>query len=237
MENPSAGPKQRSPWVYALLGCGGLAALMCLGSVIFVFVIGKGVKDTVAGVVDPTQRQENAVKQLGAIPEGYNVVASVSVFGLMQTTVLTDGAQLSDGGFELNPDAHFFGFFRVIGNDNSRAARDFLKGESDDAAAIERAGLSFKIENEDIIKRGQLTVDGRKLYWLASRSALNMGQESVEGLTTTVLFDCPSDALHVGIWRQTDPSPETPAAELELAGTVADEAELARFLKPMNPCR
>ena len=30
----TASPKQRSPWLYVLLGCGGLAGLICLGSMI-----------------------------------------------------------------------------------------------------------------------------------------------------------------------------------------------------------
>jgi hypothetical protein len=40
----------------------------------------------------------------------------------------------------------------------------------------------------------------------------------------------------VGVWTQADPDPTKAADELELAGTVADEAELAKFIKPVNPC-
>ena len=55
METPSASPKQRSPWVYVLLGCGGLAGLICLGTMA---VVGFGVKaanDILPGELKPME--------------------------------------------------------------------------------------------------------------------------------------------------------------------------------------
>ncbi len=233
METPSA-PKQRSPWLYVLLGCGGLAGLICLGSMVFLFVVGKAVKDVGEGVTDPEERQKNALKQLGAIPEGYTVVASLSVF-VMQTTILTDREMLADGGFVLG-DGHTFSYFRVMANENNKKARDFLQGKDTDPRALSQNGIN--IDAKDIVKRGQLTIDGRKFSYVASRGQLDAnGRGAPEpGLNNAILFECPGEQLQVGVWSQLDPAPEKNAEELDLAGTVADEAELAKFLKPMNPC-
>lgn len=234
METPVAAPKQRSPWVYVLLGCGGLAGLICLGTMM---VIGFGVKagkDMVDGVKDPAARQENALKQLGAIPEGYTVVASLSVF-FMQTTMLTDREMLPDGGFVLG-DGHTFAYFRVMANENNKKARDFLQGKETDPEALAKSGI--KIDAKDIVKRGQLTIDGRKYSYVASRGTLDPGGPGAPepGLSNAILFECPGEQLQVGVWSQLDPAPQKSAEELDLAGTVADEAQLVKFLKPMNPC-
>ncbi len=84
------------------------------------------------------------------------------------------------------------------------------------------------------LKRGVLKIDGRQLYYVSARAPLNTDP----AILTTVLFDCPGDALMLGSWGQLDPAPQKPKEELDLEGTVADEAELARFLKQFNPpCR
>lgn len=248
METPA--PKQRSPWLYVLLGCGGLAGLICLGTMIVVGLGVKAVKDVGDGVSDPEERQKNALKQLGGIPEGYSVVASLSVF-VMQTTILTDREMLPDGGFVLG-DGHTFSYFRIMANDNNKRARDFLQGKDTDPAALTQNGIN--IDAKDIVKRGQLTIDGRKFSYVASRgfevddpktrnertqTGANVkvtGMSARAQLNNAILFECPGEQLQVGVWSQLDPAPEKSAEELDLAGTVADEAQLAKFLKPMNPC-
>lgn len=234
METPP-GSKQKSPWLYVLLGCGGLAGLICLGTMIVVGLGVKAVKDVGDGVTDPEERQKNALRQLGGIPEGYSVVASLSVF-VMQTTILTDREMLPDGGFVLG-DGHTFSYFRVMANDNNKKARDFLTGKETDPSALTQNGIN--IDAKDIVKRGQLTIDGRKFSYVASRGRLEgQGKHGAPeaGLNNAILFECPGEQLQVGVWSQLDPSPEKTAEELDLAGTVADEAQLAKFLKPMNPC-
>lgn len=234
MDTPQAAPKQRPAWLYVLLGCGGLAGLICLGTMIVFGVIAKAGKDMVDGVNDPEARQQNAVKQLGALPDGYVVVASMSMFGALQSTVLTDGELLADGGF--NPGAgHTFKYFRVMANENNKASRDFLQGKQADPNALGNSGIN--IDTKAIVKRGQLTIDGRKYSYVAARSKMAGPQGGVEAsLDSAILFECPGDQLQVGVWSQLDPAPEKSAEELDLAGTVADEAQLVKFLKPMNPC-
>lgn len=233
METPSPAPKQRSPWFYVLLGCGGLAALMCLGGMVALLGVGKFFKDVGEGVSDPEERRKNALKQLGGLPEGYAVMASFNVL-VMQTTILTDAPMLPDGGFEVGERGHLFAYIRVMANDNNKKARDFLAGKDPDPSALGQSGI--KLDASDVVKRGALTLDGRKLSYVTARGVMGVGGDGRPGLNTHVLFECPGEALHLGIWSQGDPAPDKKNEELELAGTVADEAELARFLAPMNPC-
>lgn len=232
METPESGPKQRPAWLYVLLGCGGAAGLVCLVGALAMGYCAKSVNDLNKGVTDPEVRRENALKQLGAIPEGYTVVMSASMF-VAQVTVLTDAAMTDDGGFSLEGNTHSFMYQRVMANENNKAIREYLQGKStDERSALQ---LNLRVNPDSVVKRGSLTIDGRKFSYIASRGSAETGEQQPV-LNNTVLFECVGDVLHVGVWTQTDPAPDKSNEALELAGTVADEAELARFLKPMNPC-
>lgn len=63
------------------------------------------------------------------------------------------------------------------------------------------AGIN--VEPQNVIKRGQLTVDGRKLLYVAYRGRISTGNQqgeaAREGLNTALLFDCPGEALNIGV--------------------------------------
>ncbi len=221
--------RQRPAWFYVLMGCGaagGLVLLLCLGSFLGLAKCGY---DAQQGVLDPETRKANAIKQLGAIPEGYSVAASIDVF-LGQQTTLVDSDLLPDGGFQIGA-GHLFVYRRVMAQAANQPIRDFLLGKEVEPGRLVGSGINP--DPDSILKRGTLTVEGRTLHYITQRALLDLDP----GLLTHVLFDCPGDALSVGTWAQLAPSPNLPKDELELAGTVADEAELARFFKSMNPCR
>lgn len=226
-------PRQRSPWFYVLLGCGGLAGLMCLGLGGSGLYCAKQVSDMNQGVVDPRERQRNAVEQLGAVPEGYSVVASVSVFGVMKQTLLTDQPLLADGGVPAG--GRQFTYLRLMANESNKRSKAFLDGSDPTGAQLGQGGLRF--DPASVVKRGQLLVDGRKLFYVVSRlKEAGVQGVSVQPFATIVYFECPDEALRVGYWTQQDPDPAASPESLKLDGTVADEAELARFLKSVNPC-
>lgn len=231
METPDAPRKQRSPWFYVLLGCGGLGGLMCLGTAVVFLLMGKACNDVRAGITDPEQRRENALKQLGGLPTGYTVVASMSVY-VMQTTVLTDRAPLDDGGFSFEGDGRQFTYFRVMSNANNQPARDYLSGKSSDITALQRTGVNVSLK--DTLKRGQLTIDGRRFSYLSGRSDGDVA--TGPALHSFILFECPGEELRVGVWTQADPDPKADADAVDVTGSVADEAQLIPFLKPMDPC-
>lgn len=228
-----AAPKQRSPWLYVLLGCGGFAALTCLGFAIFFGVVAKKTSDMVAGVTDPKQRIENAKKQLGGIPEGYYPALSMSIFGMVDTTMLTDKEQPTDGGMDIGE--RVFTYMRVMGNEGNKQTKDFFITGEGDTGTLRNNGV--QIDPRDIIKRGNLTVDGRRFYYIGARGGFGIGDHrNGDGINASVLFDCPGDQLQVGVWSMRDPDPKKPIDQVDVTGTVADETELAKFLKQIDPC-
>lgn len=229
METSSASVKQRSPWLYVLLGCGGLAGLICIGTLAFVFLAGKALKDLDQGRRDPEERKKIALKQLGAIPEGYSVADAVDVF-LMQATQLVESQAPTDGGFA--GEGRQFSYFRMVPNDNNSRIRDFFAGKED---KLPKSG-NFSVDMKDIVKRGKITIGERRYSYVASRGRLANEVDAQPGLINAILFECPGEALHLGIWGQFDPLPGGGVETIDLAGTVADEEQLVRFLTPMNPC-
>jgi hypothetical protein len=231
MEQPA--PKQRSPWVYVLLGCGGFAALSCFG---LTLVFGFGAKkliDVTKGVSDPQVRVENAKTLMGVLPVGYEVAATM-MLGVVNVAVLTDGAVQPDGGVELG--AHVFTFYRVMANPENQRTKSFFTSGSGSLKALSG---NLSIDARDIVKRGSFTVNGRKLYYVASRGpygANDQQNEARDGLNASVLFDCPGDVLYVGIWSMQDPFPEKAVDQIDGSGTVIDEMELSKFIEPINPC-
>lgn len=237
---PPAAARQRSPWFYALLGCLALAGLICLGFTALGFGVFKFGRSITQGAADPTVRRENAIKQLGAVPEGYQVALSVSVMGFTEMTYLTTRAPLEDGGFgEAGPGDRIFGYLKLPTNESSAQAKasfaDPKVAVDDFSEQLARAGVNVRLTEE--LKRGALELEGRTLRWVAGRGVSAGPAGGGTALVTLVLFDCASDAMQVGMWQQGDAHPELPGSELELAGTIADEAELSRFLRQIDPCR
>ncbi len=226
--------KQRSPWVYVALGCGGFALLLCLGIGTCVGAGAYQARKAVEGLGDPSKATENALKRVGQLPDGYFVYAGMNMF-VMEMFIMGDQPPMADGGVG-NPD-HLFTFFHIIGNDQNKQTKAFFTSDSNDTAGVRNAGIN--IDAKDIIKRGQLTIDTRKLAYVSYRGRLDTGAKggSREGLNTAILFDCPGDDLNIGVWNQGDPDPSTPVDQLNLTGTVADEAQLSKFVKPLNPCQ
>jgi len=228
---------QRSPWLYVLLGCGGFALLSCLGVGAFFAFVAKKTGDMVAGVTDPKARAENARKMLGGIPEGYYPAAGFSFFGIMDMALLVDSPPQEDGGFDLaDSQGHFFLYYRVMGTEQNKASKKFFTSDTNDTSAL--AQQNIQIDANSIVKRGSFTLENRKIYYVASRGRVGLGQrgQQREGLNNAILFDCPGEQLHIGIWSQPDPEPEKSVEELDLTGTVADEGELKKFLSPIDPC-
>ena len=230
--------KQRSPWVYVLLGCAGFALLLCLGVGTCVGAGAYQVRKGVEGLGDPAKATENAIARLGSVPEGYFVYAGMNMY-VMELFVMGDLPMQLDGGMG-NPD-HVFTFFHVIGNEQNKATRKFFTSEDGDPSALRSVGIN--IDPANIIKRGQLTVDSRKIAYVVYRGRLDTGNSgrgknsaAREGLNSAIFFDCPGEDLNLAVWNQVDPDPSAAPDAIPLSGTVADEAQLSHFLKGVNPC-
>lgn len=233
----TAAPKQRSPWFYVLLGCGGFALLSCLGvGALFGFGVFKA-KESVAGLFDRSKAAQRATAMLGAIPEGYVATGSLSMFGLMELATLVKGTELPDGGFE--EVEREFVFVNAMASDANKDTKAYFKAApGQEPAPTDRTMVQAK----EVIKRGQFTIDSQKMYYVVSRGALDLGQPRSEAraqeirLNAAVLFDCPGERLHLGVWSMADPQPNESAKNIDLSGTVGDETQLVPFLKQMTPC-
>ncbi len=237
--------RQRSPWLYALLGCGGLAAAICIGFTLLFAVCANKAKNIGAGMSDPKVAEENAREMLGDLPAGYHAVGSFDAF-VMKVALLADEAPPTDSTKPFAP-KHRFQFVHVMANDNNTRAKAFFRDDGKDTSVLNNSGLS--IDPEDIVKRGVLTLDSRKIYYVVANGTVSTmapgngaapkgsAPEQHAGMHTAFLFDCPGDALDMGVWSMLRPEEEPPDAAVNLKGTIGDEAEMARFLKPLKPCQ
>lgn len=115
--------KQRSPWLYVALGCGGFALALCLAGAIVVGTCGYKLGQVGEGMRDPGKATENALARIGNIPEGYFVYAGIDMF-VMEMFIMGDLPMMPDGGVG-NPD-HVFSFFHIIGNDQNAKTKAFF---------------------------------------------------------------------------------------------------------------
>jgi hypothetical protein len=233
----SAPARQRSPWFYVLLGCGGLALALigvCLAG--GAFAVNSG-KNMAAGVTDAKTRTQNAVQQLGAIPDGYSVVASVVLpFGAGSQTMLTDQPVDEDAGLRGIPqlEGRLFVFKTQLMDKGQLAALvDDFQGKSAGAGG---PMPMLHLDEKQVLKRSEVAFEGKKAHLLVTRGPAPDPQVSIAGLAASLLMDCPEGGFKLATWIQKDPAPEKKNDELSLTGTVADEAELAKFLKPMRLC-
>ena len=230
--------KPRSPLFYVAIGCGGLMVLILIGVLVLAGAVMKFGKGVVDDNTDPARRLANVNKMLGATPEGYYPVMVLSIPFMMDMTVLGDHPPLEDGGV-----ADFdkgFMYFRVISNEKSNTAKDFFNGDSKDTSALK--GSSINVDVEDVLKRGTVkTAGGTAVQYVATRGTMETQghgkHEGKVGLNTLMYFQCPADTMvRMGVWTMKDPDPGVAAQKLELAGTVADEAEVVKFIAPLAPC-
>ena len=230
--------KQRSPLFYVAIGCGGLMALIFVVFAIGGLLVVRAGKGLVDGMTDPTQKAANVQKMLGTAPIGYFPMMTLSIPLMMDMALLGDKEPLADGGFT-DFDRGFM-YFRVIANEQSNRAKDFFDGKDNDTSALKGSGVN--VDAKDILRRGALkTASGTTVKYVATRGTMDtQGQrqhESKSGLNTVMYFECPGDtAVRLGVWMMKDADPDLATEQLKLEGTVADEGQIAGFIKPLTPC-
>lgn len=228
--------RQRSPWLYVLLGCLGVVVLIVLvvGALIFFGV--RTARQIAADNEDPERRQDRALEILGAerAPAGYHAAGVFSIPFVMDLAVLTDeapGAEPWAGEFGQR------GFYYIRTRWKVEDPSAFFDGESTEPQALQDMGLALDIEEN--LERGELNRDDVLARWATFRGSTMFDQgEQFGELLTLIEFDCPQDErMRMGIWfgPREEPDPESPA-DGEPAGAVADNQAIATFLEPIRPC-
>lgn len=249
-EGVQATPKQRSPWVYVLLGCGGVVLLMGIAAVAVLVAGARFASSVTAGLTDPKVQAEKTTALLGTMPVGYSPMMALSVPLMLDVVALAKpkAGQTLDAANGMEQTDRSFFYFRVTESEGTKGLRGWFEGEDGSEAALRKSGLNFEVK--ETLGRGALNLEGRKVLYVASRGTMRQSQVQLDdplpsgpqaqgssGLATLVFFECPADGkLRAGIWMQADPQPGVAGEQVQTQGTVADVAQLKAFLGPLTPC-
>jgi hypothetical protein len=105
---------------------------------------------------------------------------------------------------------------------------------------MERANV--EIHDREFLRRGRIVSGGaggagEPLLYSASRSEMNVQGQSISGISSLFLVDCPNrDRTRLGLWFGPDPHPEQPAATADVTGSPADPKALAEFAGHFRFC-
>jgi hypothetical protein len=233
-----AGSNRSSACTCIGVGCLVVAAVAAACAVGAGFWVYRGAKRIEAELKDPRLRDEQARSILGVarMPDGYYPRAAFTApFGVMRLAVLLDrpggpeaaGDDFGERGFV------FVEMMRL--GQNEQELRDYFEGRGTEPAVLRQS--SIRLEGGEVLRRGSLSLDPAQVLYVAQRGGVQMQAHHGKGITTLILVECPQDdKLRLGVWLGPDPDPKRPAAELDLSGTAADEAEISGFLRQFRLC-
>ncbi len=234
--------KQRGALFYVLLGCGGLALLIVIGFVVMGLLAARAVKGFADGFTDPAAKKEAVTQMMGAVPQGYTPAITLNLL-MVHMAVLVDAPAPLDGGVMPDEFDRMFLYMDAPESEKSKALRAFVDGTENDVGKLRDSNVN--VDAKEILKRGTAKSAGGDVKYVVLRGTVDFsntnasaGQKhTAEGISTLMHFVCKSAGERTGIWNQKSlGNDETPAAELKLEGTIADDAEIAKFVQPLNPC-
>ena len=235
-------PKPTSPWVYIVLGCGVAVMLALAGIVGFTYLVYRQGKQMAEGFKDPKARAEKTrqVIPYDNLPAGYYAGGAMSIPFLMDFAVFTDHEPAAgEGPDQGNFNQHSFIYMNMRHlRDNREKMERYLRGEAPAPADSPWGQSNVNFDAKEVIRRGELQLEGRKVLYQASRGDIKHKGQEENGLVTMVLPECPDDRLRFGIWIAPAPpgSAEKPVAEIDYKGTPADPAALQDFLGHFRLC-
>lgn len=235
--------KSTSPWVYVGCGCGIIVVLALAGLAGLTYWGYQKGKEFEQSFKDPQAREAKTRQVLPyrELPAGYHPAGAFSVPFFMDIAFLSDrepapGETTMDGKDLFGERGFIYMSMRHV-RDNKREMERFLRGE---APAPKNAGWSqshVSFEAEEVIRRGTVSAGGRQILYAASRGEISsQGQGSEDGIVTMVMPQCADNRLRFGLWFGPDPEPDKPVGEVDYAGTTADPAAIAEFLRHFELC-
>ena len=114
--------------------------------------------------------------------------------------------------------------------------RDFFEGRSDDVEALRNSNINVDVDQ--MIGRGALQSGDMQLQYVTSRGDVSLEGQGSKGLVSVVLVDCEMDSKQrLAVWFGPDPAPEVSAEQLDLTGSVGDEARMQEFFGRFDLCK
>jgi hypothetical protein len=234
--------KKTSPWVWVAAGCGGAVLLGVLVVAVLGFSLFRWGKSVERELKDPATRTAKVQKILGVeqLPAGYYAAMGVEVPFLMRMAMLSDHeVELGNG----KPDREMFGergflYFETQQFKRDHRAEDFVAGRASLDELLQGQNVNLDVESGEQLAEGAFDVAGGKARFVARRGAVSMsGSRQDESVSGFVIVDCSGDQrFRFAILFGPDPSPTTPAAELDKTGTPADPALLEAFVGQFKLC-
>lgn len=232
--------RSTSPWVFIGVGCL-LAVFLVVAVIVAIGAWGfSQVRQLQRTIEDPEARAELAQDMLAAdkLPDGYNAMVALSIPFLMETVIITDAEPDENGRIGRFGESGFIYLKTLSVGDQEQELRDFFEGKTDESQILEQT--SIRVDAREFVGRGTIEEDNRTLRWVAYRGEIDnrSRQDFGEALNAMIMVECPgAERVRMGIWFGPDPDPDTPADEADFTGTVADEAEIQRFMSNFDVCR
>ena len=226
--------KGSSPWVWFGCSCAALVVIGLIAVTVIGFMGVRRAQEWGESFEDPELRAQNVREVLNSeeFPDGLNPLFAMSVpFGVMELAILTSD-DFGDGPpTGLGEAGMLYMSSRFI---NEGRLRDFSEGR---AGTEVLRDSNINIDFEEFLGRGTFQTSGGEVLWSAHRGEFDIDQGSASGIQNFAVFDCDGDQrARFAIWFTPDTTPETPAEELDLAGTPADPARAREFFDHFSIC-
>jgi hypothetical protein len=240
--NPSAPPPatrgKTSPWVYVGCGC---ALVVVLCALVFFFIGRKIVetgKNMEQGLKDPAVRERRTKELLGPgeLPAGYYPAGVISVPFVLDMVLLGDHP-VPAGSEGMDFTDHSFMFMKIkLGKlPDSEEGRQKLMNGTNGKNAWEQGG-NFHVDMTEELGQGNLAAGNANIRYKASRGDMRINNQRHQGITSTMLVECPDRRIRFAFWFGPDPSPGQTTASFDKTNTPADPQALTTFLNHFNLC-
>ena len=231
--------KKTSPWIY--IGCGCLL-VMAIGIVAGIggcyFLVDK-VSGYAEGLKDPAVREERALDVLGAdaLPEGYNALFGINVFGFFEVAVIGTGGVAPDGEPSgLGREGLVYLKMPFANESQKQEMKDFFEGKTNSLETLRQSNIN--VNASEMITRGTLQSRNMSLQYVTSRGNVSVEGMDQSGLISAVIIDCEQDSKQcLGVWYGPEPDAKTAEGEIDLAGSVGDEARIQAFFDGFDLCQ
>jgi hypothetical protein len=230
--------KKGFPWGWVLGGCA--IVVVC----IIIVVVGAGyfvynkAQEFSEDIKDPKKREAKVMEILGAetLPEELYPVVGLSVPMIMDVAILGDEPS-TEYGEPSDPGERGFIYFSMIsGSQQRQELQEFFEGKRSSSSMLRQYDVDIDVR--EVLGRGELESNGQKIRWVAHRGDRRHTSASQTVLMTMMLFECPEQdrRMRLGVLFHPDPAEEAQLEEIDVIGTIADEAEIASFVSHFQVC-